>query len=229
MKKLYTTLLLICILVNLNAQTTNENISQLKDKNGDVYFRITKSDSIYKFEFAKDDDLNHIIREKTDYEKGKIVAISEPTKKYLELDIKFVLNDRDDDDNWHNYIFTLTSIYNGIDDMFLRLPEKKQDYTRESSDSIFPLITLSVDSLSCAWNCGISRCPNCYWGIECKSCMGCKNEKLCSGKIGLQFRGGKKNAEVCFWRRVENGEEVWSRWMTQKELKLLLKKQVWQK
>lgn len=108
--------------------------------------------------------------------------------------------------------------------MFLRLPEKKQDYTRESSDSIFPLITLSVDSLSCAWHCGISRCPTCYWGeIECI------NEKLCSGKIGLQFRGGQKNAEVCFWRREENGEQVWSRWMTKKELKLLLKKQVWQK
>lgn len=74
MKKIL--LLLITIPFMGYGQTTNENISQLKDKSGDVYFRITKSDSIYKFEFAKDDDLNHIIREKTDYEKGKIVAIS---------------------------------------------------------------------------------------------------------------------------------------------------------
>lgn len=68
MKKLL--LLLITIPFMGYGQTTNENISQLKDKSGDVYFRITKSDSIYKFECARGYD--KISREKTDYEKGII-------------------------------------------------------------------------------------------------------------------------------------------------------------
>ena len=141
----YILLLLSCVLISVNAQTTNENISQLKDKSGDVYFRITKSDSIYKFECARGYD--KISREKTDYEKGifQMVFTTTVTKsgnealEFLELDIKFVLKDS----------LSLTSMYNGINNMFLSLPEKKQDYTRENTDSIFPLITLSVDSLNC--------------------------------------------------------------------------------
>ena len=207
MKKLL--LLLITIPFMGYGQTTNENISQLKDKSGDVYFRITKSDSIYKFEFAQDSYERHVSRVKY----NGLVAIYDVDYEYLELDTKFILKDS----------FSLTSMYNGINNMFLSLPEKKQDYTRESTDSIFPLITLSVDSLSCVWRCNLNIC-NTVWYYE-----NCPNKKLCAERIGLQFRGGQKNAEVCFWSREENGEQVWSRWMTKKELKLLLKKQIWQK
>jgi len=212
MKKIL--LLLITIPFMGYGQTTNENISQLKDKSGDVYFRITKSDSIYKFEFAQDSYERHVSRDKY----NGLMITNDVDYEYLELDTKFILKDS----------FSLLTMYNGINNMFLSLPEKKQDYTRESRDSIFPLITLSVDSLICVWSCNSNICLYSgyfYSDDYCKKYY----KKLCAERIGLQFRGGQKNAEVCFWSREENGEQVWSRWMTKKELKLLLKKQVWQK
>ena len=172
----------------MNAQTTRENISRLKDNNGEIYYSITRVDSTLhcSFKTENNEDVSYCLFFR-DYNK----QISKSA--YLKLS---------------------DSIYPKIDSCFNSLPNKNEKFFIEDSDSIFITLEYRIYVMK-GW----------YY------------RKPCLDFLDLRFRGGKKNAEVSIGVKIDdfNGEILgppkiyWSKWINKKDLKSLLKKQIWQK